>query len=122
MQRTPAVNSPVQKPGSVDVIPSLPVVPPVIVSPQAPTQIPSPSAAVCPRSKEMDQLIADVTRMNDAIQKLGTTVGGVGPPGPAGSPGSPGPQGEIGPRGPSGPVGEPGSPGKDGRDATPNII
>ena len=121
MQRWPAGNSPIQKPGGVDTIPSLPAVPPVVV-PQLPIQISPPLAVVCPRSKEIDQLIADVTRMNDAIQKLRTTVGGAGPPGPAGSPGSPGPQGEIGLRGPSGPVGEPGSPGKDGRDATPNII
>ena len=104
-------------------MPAWPNTPPIVV-PGVPVPPPVIQPAACPRSKELDQLIADVSRMNDEIQKLGSMVGGVGSPGPAGSPGPPGPRGDQGQRGeigPRGPAGEAGQAGPPGRDATPNV-
>lgn len=120
--QTPIQKPPIQLP-PVDTVPAMPLQPPIVV-PGVPVPLPVIQPATCPRSAEMDQLIADVRRMNDEIQKLGSTVGGVGPPGPAGSPGPPGPRGDQGQRGetgPRGPAGEAGQPGPPGRDATPNV-
>lgn len=112
--QSPIQKTPQQRP-DVELQPSQPITPPVVVP---------PPAAACPRSAEIDQLIADQKRLDAEIQKVvqGGAVGPAGPPGepgPAGPRGDQGQQGEPGPRGPQGEPGPPGPPGANG--STPTI-